>query len=155
MPGSILFKSELEQLAARHSDRFTIIHLLSSDANRLNADRVESLTRQLVPTGLEKAEFYLCGPFPYMRMIRFALVYMGIEPDQIRRENFVLETVAVTGSTASFPPRNIRIKFNGELHDLPVGENQSILQAALQNNLSAALQLPQWGMLNLHSQVYQ
>jgi len=134
--GSILFKEGLDQLAARHPDRFTIIHLLSSEANRLNADMVESLTRQLVPSGLQKAEFYLCGPFPYMRMIRFALVYMGIDPNQIRRENFVLETVAVTGSTTNFPPRNIRIRFKGEVHDLPVGENQSILQAALQNNLA-------------------
>jgi ferredoxin-NADP reductase len=133
--GAILFKNELAQLAAQHPDRFTVIHLLSSEANRLNADKVETLTRQIVPTELERAEFFLCGPFPYMRMIRFALVYMGIEPNQIRRENFVLETVAVTGTAVSFPPRNVRIKFKGEWHDLPVGENQSILQAALQNNL--------------------
>lgn len=132
---SILFKNELDQLAARHPGRFNIIHLLSSEANRLNADRVETLIRQLVTTELEKAEFYLCGPFPYMRMIRFALIYMGIEPNKIRRENFVLETVAVTGTATSFPPRNIRIRFKEEWHDLPVGENQSILQAALQNNL--------------------
>jgi ring-1,2-phenylacetyl-CoA epoxidase subunit PaaE len=133
--GSILFKNELDHLAARHPGRFSIIYLLSSEANRLNADRVEAFTRQLVSAELEKAGFYLCGPFPYMRMIRFALIYMGIEPSQIRSENFVLETVAVTGSTINFPPRNIRIRFKGELYDLPVGENQSILQAALQNNL--------------------
>lgn len=133
--GSILFRSELDQLATLHPGRFKVIHLLSSEANRLNADRVESLIRQLVPSDIEKAEFYLCGPFPYMRMIRFALVYMGIDPNQIRRENFVLETVAVSATATNFAPRNIRIKFNGEVHDLPVGENQSILQAALQNNL--------------------
>ncbi|WP_439695498.1 2Fe-2S iron-sulfur cluster-binding protein [Mucilaginibacter sp. AW1-7] len=132
---AILFKNELNQLAIRYANRFAVIHLLSSEANRLNADRVETLTRQIVPAKLKNAEFYLCGPFPYMRMIRFALIYMGIEPGQIRKENFVLETVAVTGSTTNFPPRNIRIRFKGELHDLPVGENQSILQAALQNNL--------------------
>jgi ferredoxin-NADP reductase len=132
---SILFKTELELLAKQHPERFKIIHLLSSEANRLNADRVEELARQIVPVGLDKAEFYLCGPFPYMRMIRFALVYMGIEPGRIRKENFVLETVAVTRTAINFPPRNIRIKFRNELHDLAVGENQSILQAALQNNV--------------------
>jgi ferredoxin-NADP reductase len=133
---SILFKDELNELAAKHADRFTIINLLSNEANRLNTDSVETLTRQIVQHELSKAEFYLCGPFPYMRMIRFALVYMGIDPNQIRRENFVLETVSVTSSIINFPPRNIRIKFKNEVHDLAVGENQSILQAALQNNVA-------------------
>jgi ring-1,2-phenylacetyl-CoA epoxidase subunit PaaE len=133
---SILFKVELNELAAKHPDRFTIINLLSSEANHLNTDRVEKLTRQIVQHELNSAEFYLCGPFPYMRMIRFALVYMGIDPNQIRRENFVLETVSVTSSIINFPPRNIRIKFKNEVHDLAVGENQSILQAALQNNVA-------------------
>lgn len=132
---SILFKDELNELASKYPDRFTIINLLSNEANRLNTDRVEKLTRQIVQHELGKAEFYLCGPFPYMRMIRFALVYMGINPNQIRRENFVLETVSVTSSIVNFPPRNIRIKFKNEVHDLAVGENQSILQAALQNNV--------------------
>ena len=132
---SILFKEELNALAVQHPNRFTIITLLSNKANRLNNDRVEALTRQIVQHNRDKAEFYLCGPFPYMRMIRFALVYMGIPPNQIRRENFVLETVAVTSTVINFPPRTIRIKYKNELHDLAVGENQSILQAALQNNV--------------------
>ncbi|WPU94977.1 ferredoxin--NADP reductase [Mucilaginibacter sabulilitoris] len=132
---SVLFKTELDELTAKHTGRFTVIYLISSKGNRLNTDRVETLTRQLVQHDLKKAEFYLCGPFPYMRMIRFALVYMGIDPGQIRRENFVLETVSVTSSMINFPPRNIRIKFKNEVHDLAVGENQSILQAALQNNV--------------------
>lgn len=132
---SVLFKDELNELAMRHANRFNIIYLLSSQANRLNTDRVETLTREIVQYGLDKAEFYLCGPFPYMRMIRFALIYMGIEPNQIRRENFVLETVAVTSTIVNFPPRTIKIKLKDELHNLPVGENQSILQAALQNNV--------------------
>lgn len=131
---SILFKTDLEQLTAKHPERFTTHYLLSSQANRLNPDRVEAITRQAAHN-LSTAEFYLCGPFPYMRMIRFALVYMGVEPGQIRRENFVIETVAVTGSTINFPPRSIRISHAGEVHNLVVGENQSILQAALQNNV--------------------
>jgi len=132
---SIVFKDELDKLAAQYPGRFKIIYLLSSEANRLNNDKVEALTRQIVQQDRNKAEFYLCGPFPYMRMIRFALVYMGIDPKQIRRENFVIETVSVTSSILNFPPRTIRIRFKNELHDLAVGENQSILQAALQNNV--------------------
>ncbi|HEX8021112.1 ferredoxin--NADP reductase [Mucilaginibacter sp.] len=132
---SILFKEELDKLAAEHPERLIIIHLLSSEANRLNTDKVEKLVKQQTSFNLTDAEFYLCGPFAYMRMIRFDLVYMGIDRARIRRENFVLETVAVTSSYTSFPPKNIKIQYHGELHDIVVGENQSILQAALQNNI--------------------
>jgi ring-1,2-phenylacetyl-CoA epoxidase subunit PaaE len=133
---SILFKEELTELEAKSAGRFKIIHLLSSEANRLNPDKVEQLTRKIVHGNLQSAEFYLCGPFSYMRMIRFDLVFMGVLPRQIRRENFVIETVSVTHTVINFPPRNIKIKFGNELHDLVVGENQSILQAALQNGIS-------------------
>jgi len=132
---AVLFKAELDQLAQNHPGRLKIIYLLSSEGNRLNNVMVEELVRENMTFDITQAEFYLCGPFAYMRMIRLTLLYMSLEPGQIRKENFVLETVAVTGSPINYPPRNIRIHFKNEMYDLVVGENQSILQAALQNNI--------------------
>lgn len=134
-PESILFNNELKELLASYPDRFTITHLLSSEANRLTNIKVEQLVNEQLSFAKDKAEFYLCGPFVYMRMIRLTLLYMGIGGQQIHKENFVLETVPVTGSQTNYPPKNIRINFNNELHDIAAGENQSILQAALQNNI--------------------
>lgn len=134
-PAAVLFKNELDQLQSQHPDRLKIIHLLSSEGNRLNNITVEQLVNQNSYFGLATAEFYLCGPFTYMRMIRLTLLYMGLQPSQIRKENFVLETVAVSGVALNYPPRHVRIVFHNETHDLLVGENQSILQAALQNNI--------------------
>jgi ferredoxin-NADP reductase len=133
--GSILFNNELNSLLERYPARLNITYLLSSDANRLTNIRVEQLVNEQLAFDKEKAEFYLCGPFVYMRMIRLTLLYMGVEPQQIHKENFVLETIPVTGSQTNYPPKNIRINFNNELHDVVEGENQSILQAALQNNI--------------------
>jgi len=132
---SVLFKNELDDLAKKHPQRFKIIHLLSSEGNRLNNLTVEQLVRKNITFSLAKAEFYTCGPFAYMRMIRLTLLFMGLEPGQIRKENFVLETIPVTQTLINFPPRNVRIHFKNETYDLVVGENQSILQAALQNNI--------------------
>jgi ring-1,2-phenylacetyl-CoA epoxidase subunit PaaE len=132
---SVLFNEALDELAAKHPDRLKIIYLLSSEGNRLNNIKVEQLVKKNIKYGLANAEFYLCGPFTYMRMIRLTLLYMGLESGKIRKENFVLETVSVSNSSVNFPPRNIRIVFKNEMHDLIVGENQSILQAALQNNI--------------------
>ncbi|MCQ6961026.1 flavin reductase family protein [Mucilaginibacter aquariorum] len=132
---SILFNNELNNLLERYPARLNITYLLSSDANRLTNIKVEQLVNEQLAFEKEKAEFYLCGPFVYMRMIRLTLLYMGIEQQQIHKENFVLETIPVTGSQTNYPPKNIRINFNNELHDVVEGENQSILQAALQNNI--------------------
>jgi ferredoxin-NADP reductase len=132
---AILFNNELNELLKTHPDRFNITHLLSNEANRLTNIKVEQLVNQQLIFGKDKAEFYLCGPFVYMRMITLTLLYMGIGAQNIHKENFVLETVPVTGSQTNYPPKNIRINFNNELHDIAAGENQSILQAALQNNI--------------------
>jgi ferredoxin-NADP reductase len=132
---SILFKPELDKLARQHPDRFIITYLLSSEGNRLNNTMVEQLVRNHIKFNLQTAEFYLCGPFPYMRTIRLTLLFMGLDVSQIRKENFVLETVPVAGPFINYPPQIIKIKFNNETHNLAVGENQSILQAALQNNI--------------------
>jgi ferredoxin-NADP reductase len=132
---SILFADELDKLQAQYTGRLTIIHLVSSEGSRLNNQSVETLVKQNIRFNLANAEFYLCGPFTYMRMIRLTLLYMGVESSQIRKENFVLETVSVIAGNINYPPRKIRILFNDELHDVMVGENQTILQAALQNNI--------------------
>lgn len=131
----ILFKTELDQLAAAHPLRFQIIYLISSEGNRLNNEGVEQLVKQRLAFGLDKAEFYLCGPFPYMRMVRLTLLFMGVDPRKIRKENFVLETVPVAKTAINYAPGRVKIAFGGEWHDITVGENQSILQAALQNNI--------------------
>lgn len=131
---SILFDAALQQLSGKSSGRLTIINLLSSDANRLTNYRVEQLVKQYTGNPAD-VEFYLCGPFDYMRMIRLTLLYMGVEPQQIRKENFVLDTIAVPTSPVNFPPKTIRIHFGNETYDLVTGENQSILQTALQNGI--------------------
>jgi ferredoxin-NADP reductase len=132
---SVLFNAELDSLQAKYPARLKIIYLLSNEGNRLNNIMVEELVKKNLFHGTAGAEFYLCGPFDYMRMVRLTLLYMGFEHQQIRKEIFVLETVPVSTTLINYPPKNIRIHFKNEIHDLVVGENQSILQSALQNNI--------------------
>jgi ring-1,2-phenylacetyl-CoA epoxidase subunit PaaE len=132
---AVLFKKELDTLAAEHQDRLKIIYLISSEGKRLSNDLAEKLVRQNLHFELDKAEFLTCGPFSYMRMVRLTLIYIGIDPEKIRRENFVIETITVARTLINYPPGKVRIHFNGEIYDITTGENQSILQAALQNNI--------------------
>jgi ferredoxin-NADP reductase len=132
---SVFFKDQLDALAIAHPGRLKIIYLLSSEGERLNNINTEQLVKRNLHFDLNNAEFYLCGPFAYMRMIRLTLLYMGVDIKKIRKENFVIDTVSVPGSLVNYPPGKIKIHFRGEVYDIPVGENQSILQAALQNKV--------------------
>jgi ring-1,2-phenylacetyl-CoA epoxidase subunit PaaE len=134
--GDAIFRDKLDEVQQQNPDRFNIIYLMSSEGKRLNNIGVERILKNELKINLINTLFYLCGPFDYMRMIQLTLVYMGVEPVQIRKENFVLETVPVTTAYTTFPPRRIRIFFKNAWHDLVAGENQSILQAALQNNIN-------------------
>lgn len=132
---SVLFKTELDALALSHPGRLRIIYFLSNEGNRLNNLKVEQLVKQHIQFTPDKAEFYICGPFDYMRMVKLTLIYTGVDPGNIRRENFVIETIRVANSLVNYPPGKVKIHLNGEVYDITTGENQSILQAALQNNV--------------------
>lgn len=135
-----LFYDDLNKLADEFKERFRIIYLFSVNENnsprkRLNNDLVTQLVNDNLRYSPAKAQFFICGPFVYMRMVKLTLTYMGFDAAQIRRENFVLETVPVSTTPINFPPRMVKLRFKTTTYDLMVGENQSILQAALQNNI--------------------
>ncbi|PJJ79673.1 flavin reductase family protein [Mucilaginibacter auburnensis] len=132
----ILFNEALSKLQTHNTRRFTIVSLLSSEGKRLSNDYLEQLLHQHLGNNFTNTLFYICGPFAYMRMIRLTLLFMGVEQENIRKENFVIETVPVAESTAVYPPQNIKLQINNEVYSIAVGENQSILQAALQNNIA-------------------
>ncbi len=136
---STIFYDELNQMATAYAKRFTLIYLFSESEKSTPARRLNNeLVMQLVKTNLHypanDAEFMLCGPFVYMRMIKLTLVAMHFKPSQIRKENFVIETTPEV-SHITYPPRQIKIKLAGIEHDLVVGENQTILDAAWQNGI--------------------
>ncbi|MEO6520743.1 MAG: ferredoxin--NADP reductase [Mucilaginibacter sp.] len=137
---STLFYTDLNELVNDFPDRLKVIYLFSvsednSPRKRLNNELVTQLVNANLQYSSDQAEFFICGPFVYMRMVKLTLTFMGFDAAQIRRENFVLETVPVSTTVMNFPPRKIKLHFGATTYDLMVGENQSILQAALQNNI--------------------
>ncbi|QJD96513.1 ferredoxin--NADP reductase [Mucilaginibacter robiniae] len=131
---TIIYKQQLDALSASYPNQLHVHYLISDEGKRLNNIMVEQLVKKHT-TNFEAAEYYLCGPFTYMRMVRLTLLYMGVKAEHIHKENFVLETVPVNSNATNFAPRKLRIHFQDEWHDLMAGENQTILQAALQNQL--------------------
>ncbi|HEX8529802.1 MAG TPA: FAD-binding oxidoreductase, partial [Cytophagales bacterium] len=74
-----LFWRDINDLTARHPN-LTTIHLLGDPTpatrqylGRLNIGLLEKLVNEHLHLGRERAEFYVCGPFAYMRMVRMTL----------------------------------------------------------------------------------
>ena len=141
---SIIFREELNELQRIFPDRFRLVYLLSNPSDewtglrgRLNNVMLERLLPDLVGASDRRAlHFYVCGPSDYMRMIQFTTVFSGFRPDQIRRENFVIEPVVLTPPPAIAQDRTVLLRFKGREVEIQVQAYKSILQAALDDGIA-------------------
>ncbi len=131
---SIIFRDELERLAAAHPERLQVLHSLDDRDGLLDEARV----KQLVGSDLG-ASFYLCGPGPFMATVEAALLDLGLHKDQIRIEIF--SSPPDPGSEASGEisaqvpapagvPETITVVLDGERHEIAYQEGESVLHAA-------------------------
>ncbi|WP_080237452.1 ferredoxin--NADP reductase [Spirosoma rigui] len=146
---TIIFRDELDDIQRQYPDRFRLIYLLSSPSDhwvgvggnsrrgRLNNVMLETMLPELVGASDRSAlRFYLCGPVDYMRMVQFTLVYSGIAPEQILRENFVIEPITLAPPPALAQDRTLLLRFRDREVDIQVPAYKSILQAALDEGIT-------------------
>jgi ring-1,2-phenylacetyl-CoA epoxidase subunit PaaE len=140
---SIIFRDELDSLQHQFPERFRLLYLLSNPSDdwngwrgRLNNVMLERVLPQLVgASNRDPIQFYVCGPGDYMRTVQFTLIFSGFRPDQIRRENFVIEPIFVASPPALSQDRTVLLRFRGQEVEIQVPAYKSILQAALDEGL--------------------
>lgn len=146
---SILFRDELDELQRQFADRFRLIHLLSSPSEdwlgrrgRLNNVMLERLLPELVGrSDRASLQFYVCGPGDYMRMVQFTLIFSGIRPEQIKREDFVIKPVVLMPPPALAVDRTVLLRLRSRAVEkreveIQVPAYKSILQAALDEGVA-------------------
>jgi 3-ketosteroid 9alpha-monooxygenase subunit B len=80
---AVIFRAELEALAQRHPGRLRVTHRLDVDEGF--ADEA-AIARQA--EGALGADFYVCGPGPFMDLAERTLVGLGVPARRIRIERF-------------------------------------------------------------------
>jgi 3-ketosteroid 9alpha-monooxygenase subunit B len=80
---SIIFRRELEDLAASHPARLRIEHSLDDRDGFVGVERARSFA-----AASPAADFYICGPGPFMDVVEGALSGLGVGPDRIFIERF-------------------------------------------------------------------
>ena len=140
---SILFKDELEELAAR-CDKIKVVHVLSDEAAK--ADKgfekgfiTAELIKKYAPEN-EKYSIFLCGPQQMYAFVDKELEKLGLEKKYIRHEMF--GEFHNPGSQADYPEGvpekvKIRVTIQDNTYEIEGSSNDSVMQILEKNGISA------------------
>lgn len=146
---NIMFLEALEELKDRFIDRFSIFHVISGEEQdipilhgRLGGDKVRVLLRSLVPAA-SVDHVFICGPSGMSEEVEATCRDLGIAQERIHVERFVSEFGGKPRPKQAVapdaPPKAIAsLIIDGKRRDVPVAEDEAILDAALR----AGLDLP-------------
>lgn len=134
-----IFRQDFQQLQRLHPERFVFREIFSQPTSndymsqRLNNNLLENILLKEIKE--KSVGFYLCGPEAFMRMAQFTLKVMGFDQELIKKENFYA-TAPPPPLMTDTTPRNVTIHYNNNTYQVQVAYPQSILDAALKNNIS-------------------
>jgi len=129
---SIIFRDELERWRARFPERLQIAHHLDAEQGFMHAANVKDQF-----AGLEHADFYICGPAPFMDIVEGALEERRVGGGgHVFIERFVSPTdpdrAPQEPAPAAAPAALDRFvcTLDRERHEVPVKPGESLLAAA-------------------------
>jgi ferredoxin-NADP reductase len=132
--GSVIFRDVLGDLAGRYPGRLEVLHHLDSGNGFLTGSQV----REFAGGSLD-ADFYICGPAPFMDLAERALLDGGVTAGQIFIERFEVAFEVAPGSEAPAGPERegtVCIVLAGRRHTVPRHAGETLLESARRAGLS-------------------
>jgi ferredoxin-NADP reductase len=127
---SVIFRDVLRELTDRHPDRLEIRRHLDADGGFVTEAEVHAFA------GADPdADFYLCGPAPFMDLTERALLSLGVAGERIFAERFTpaSEEPAAPeedGIDKSDDDSTGTVVFEGRKHSLPRRRGETLLESA-------------------------
>jgi len=150
---SVMFNEALQDLKDRYADRFTMIHILSRQAQevdllqgRIDGEKVKAIVATLLPAA-SMDEVFICGPNSMIDATEAALREVGVPESRIYSERFATSTAQALKVQADVDAAHkggsgsavaLSEVLDGKAHEVAVREGQFLLDAAL----DAGLDLP-------------
>jgi ferredoxin-NADP reductase len=128
--GSVIFGDGLERLRAASGGRLSLHHHLDSERGFLDAAACAAMVGDRTD-----ADFYVCGPAPYMDVVEAGLARRGIARSQLIIERFELPA-DVPAPTGSSDTESIVIRLDRRKHVIMYQPGDTILDAARRAGLS-------------------
>lgn len=135
---SIIYRSTLDELATRFSERFTCDYWCDDVSGFMAAADIARAV-----AGWEATDIYICGPKPLMDLAEETLgqicgenarilVEQFLSPDDPDADDAIPPVVTAAASLDRF-----RLTLDGENHDISIGAGQTLLAAAIAAGIDA------------------
>jgi ferredoxin-NADP reductase len=131
---SVIFEEAFERLCDRYSRRLDIRHHFDSDSGYLTAESVAAFVE-----GEVDADCYVCGPGPFMDIVESTLRGLGVRPDRIFIERFLVEQQekdkqaeaagGTSGAEAGVPDK-VTVILNGKSAEIAYQPGDTLLETA-------------------------
>lgn len=135
---SVIFRSELQQLAAAHAARLQVTHWLDSVQGVPSVAQLTEWARTHA-----RAQAFICGPGPFMDAAVEACRAVGMQAARIHVERFVslpdedaAPAVAATPQEPTVPQAEVVLRLDGQEHNLRCAGTENLLAAALRMGLN-------------------
>lgn len=130
---SIIFKQIIDDLVAEYSSQLSCHHHLDSEGEFLNRQKIENLITQRWG-----ADFYICGPGPFMDTVEAVLVDHKIDDERVFIERFISpvdpDRTEVQASFEEEPDTSdvkLKITADGKDFDVEYLSGKSLLESVL------------------------
>ena len=120
--GNVIFADALERLRAGSGGRLSVHHHLDSKQGFLDAAACAALVGDRT-----RADFYVCGPGPYMDVVAAGLERRGVDPGRLFIERF--DVPAPVAGEAS-ETESIVVRIDGRRRTIAYEPGDTILEAA-------------------------
>lgn len=150
---SVMFNEALQDLKDRYADRFTMIHILSRQAQevdllqgRIDGPKVKAIVASLLPAA-SMDEVFICGPVSMIEATESALREVGVPASRIYSERFTTSAAQAVKVQADVDAAHrpdtasgvaLTVVLDGKSHEVAVKQGEFLLDAAL----DAGLDLP-------------
>ncbi len=125
---SVIFAAKLDELAGRYPDRFEVRHHLDTERGLITGGQVRDFAGDD-----RQADFYLCGPEPFMDLVEGALLDRGADPDRIFVERFDRAPESPQGGETG---GTLTIVLSGKRQTVAQHSGETLLESARRAGLS-------------------
>ena len=138
---SVIFADELDALTSAYPNRLEVVHHLDVEDGFVHSDFVT----QFVNADVD-ADFYVCGPAPFMDVVEDALARLHVRSDQVFIERFANAAAALRDEPPATPAtlpaddsatETVVIVLQGTAHELHYHAGETVLETARRAGLRA------------------
>ena len=139
---SVIFKKDLQQLAAEYPDRLQVLHWLDSVQG---APSQKQLAAWATPWVVDAGQAFICGPGPFMDAAQAALIEAGMPAEQVHVERFVslpdeetlqLMQEATAPVEAAVDQALVQLRLDGQEYEFNCSGTETILEAGLRAGIN-------------------